>query len=165
MTTLEKIKKEIQKVLDKERDFTSENAKAQAMALMWCLEIIDRYASEECDNDCEHCAYIECPKEPCEDAVSRQAVKDMLNAMPKWSITKDKFACGVDVDEVIDGLEQLPSVQPKAKTGHWIRLPKNGLSGLPWYECSECEKERCIAMLRDFNYCPNCGAEMRGDTE
>ena len=75
MTTLEKIKAEIQKVLDKERDFSTESAKAQAMALMWCLEIIDKYASEECDNDCEHCAYLECPKEPCEDAIE-QYVKE-----------------------------------------------------------------------------------------
>ena len=27
------------------------------------LKIIDKYASEECDNDCEHCAYLECPIE------------------------------------------------------------------------------------------------------
>ena len=47
MTTLEKIKAEIQKVLDKERDFTSENAKAQALALMWVLELIDKYAEQE----------------------------------------------------------------------------------------------------------------------
>ena len=98
MTTLDKIKAEIRKVLDKERDFTSENAKAQAMALMWCLEIIDRYASEECDNDCEHCAYIECPKEPCEDAVSRQAVLEIIKS---HTLTDDYLA-----------VEQLPSVQP-----------------------------------------------------
>ena len=60
MTTLDKIKAEIQKVLDVEGD--SENARVQALALMWVLELIDKYASEECDRDCEHCAYIECPK-------------------------------------------------------------------------------------------------------
>ena len=39
----EQIRAEIQKVLDAERDFTSENARAQAIALSWCLEIIDKY--------------------------------------------------------------------------------------------------------------------------
>ena len=155
MTTLEKIKKEIsenQKVisetlsLDKENEFY--NGKWAGFEL--ALAIIDKYASEECDRDCEHCAYLECPKEPCEDAVSRQAV---LKEFEKGT------------ENLYGRIDKLPSVQPKAKTGHWIRLPKNGLSGLPWYECSECEKERCIAMLRDFNYCPNCGAEMKGGAE
>ncbi len=44
MTTIDKIKAEIQKVLDAEPD--TENAKAQALALMWCLEIIDKYAKQ-----------------------------------------------------------------------------------------------------------------------
>ena len=64
MSVLEKIKAEIQKVLDAEGD--SESAKAQALALFWVLELLDKYASEECDRDCEHCAYLECPKEPSE---------------------------------------------------------------------------------------------------
>lgn len=44
---LEQIRAEIQKVLDAERDFTSENAKAQAIALSWCLEIIDKYKGDK----------------------------------------------------------------------------------------------------------------------
>ena len=51
MTTLEKIRAEIQKVLDTERDFTSENAKAQAIALMWVLELFDKYAEQEPSED------------------------------------------------------------------------------------------------------------------
>ena len=46
MTTLERVRAEIQKVLDAERDFTSENAKAQALALSWVLELIDKYAEQ-----------------------------------------------------------------------------------------------------------------------
>ena len=102
MTTLEKIKAEIQKVLDVEGD--SENARAQALALMWVLELIDKYASEECDNDCEHCAYIECPKEPCDDAVSRQAVLYGVNDMFVQDWVRVLFETMV---------KELPSVQPK----------------------------------------------------
>lgn len=47
MTTLEKIKAEIRKMLDRERDFTSENARVQALALVWVLELIDKYAEQE----------------------------------------------------------------------------------------------------------------------
>lgn len=59
-------------------------------------------------------------------------------------------------------LSALPSVKPQEpKTGHWVELPTHeSQSGLPWYECSECNSERCIAVLRDFKYCPNCGAKM-----
>ena len=39
---LEQIKADIQKVLNAE-DFASENAKAQALALMWVLELFDKY--------------------------------------------------------------------------------------------------------------------------
>ena len=54
MTTLEKIRAEIEQLEDvcsKEHGCIAE-----------VLQIIDKYASEECDNDCEHCAYLECPK-------------------------------------------------------------------------------------------------------
>ena len=236
MTTLDKIKAEIQKVLDKERDFTSENAKAQAMALMWCLEIIDKYASEECDRDCEHCAYIECPKddyqtdmdeiaeimkcdadaetkrkmisniltakphyfaekepksckkclyaeetdgshcyecvkgeskfeqEPCEDAVSRQAVLDIIEFEDKWLL--DAKGHNKDTEIVFSGLKtkitDMPSVQPKAKTGRWISREGGGQVLPFWgkYQCSECGE-----CAENNNFCPNCGAEMVGDTD
>lgn len=70
MTTIEKIKAEIRKMLDRERDFTSENARVQALALVWVLELIDKYAEQEptipCDlcgfNTGEFCEYLsECP--------------------------------------------------------------------------------------------------------
>lgn len=51
MTTLERVRAEIQKVLDKERDFTSESAKAQALALFWVLELFDKYAEQEPTDD------------------------------------------------------------------------------------------------------------------
>lgn len=43
---LKQIRAEIQKVLDTERDFTSENAKAQAIALFWVLELFDKYEKQ-----------------------------------------------------------------------------------------------------------------------
>ena len=46
-SVIEQIRDEIQKVINAERDFTSENAKAQAIALSWCLEIIDKYTKGE----------------------------------------------------------------------------------------------------------------------
>lgn len=59
MTTLERIRAEIEQIKPYDLPYdkrTPENIRDMA------LEIIDKYASEECDRDCEHCAYIECPK-------------------------------------------------------------------------------------------------------
>ena len=56
MTTLEKIRAEM---VEKWNDPCAK----EHGCLDEVLEIINKYASEECDNDCEHCAYLECPKD------------------------------------------------------------------------------------------------------
>ena len=44
---VEDIKTEIEKPLREERFFDTDTAKAQAIALKWCLEIIDKHISGE----------------------------------------------------------------------------------------------------------------------
>ena len=176
MTTLEKIRAEI---ADLEEYLFDMNNTIGYAAVWNCLDIIDKYASEECDNDCEHCAYLECPKEPCEecdyseivdweqdtktgkakpiywcerhkepceDAVSRQAVLEILES---HTLTNDYLA-----------IEQLPSVQPKAKTGRWKRVSfdKYKFHADYVYECENCKEHA----FQNWDYCPNCGADMRG---
>lgn len=46
--------------------------------------------------------------------------------------------------------------KPELKTGKWIRLT-NDLA-----QCSECEDYIDNAISCGYNYCPNCGADMRG---
>ena len=135
MTTLEKIRAEIYEHAE-QMHFNGEFY----IKVDEVLKIIDKYASEECDNDCEHCAYIECPKEPCEDAVSRQAV---LKEFEKGT------------ENLYGRIDKLPSVQPKAKTGHWIEREVRG--DLALY-CSECEAG--LDVYYHYSFCPNCGAKM-----
>lgn len=53
---------------------------------------------------------------------------------------------------------KLPSIQPKAKMGHWIYR----VVGIYRYaSCSECNKMQ----VDESNYCPNCGVRMEGETE
>ena len=64
MTTIEKIRAEITEKINHYEHFSSSNT---AHGLEMALDILDKYEtklepSEECDNDCEHCAYLECPK-------------------------------------------------------------------------------------------------------
>ena len=62
---------------------------------------------------------------PCEDAISRQAVLDIVNN-----------PLNIRLDEIIKGL---PSVKPQEpKTGHWIE--EDMFDGDVAYRCSECNE-------------------------
>ena len=78
----------------------------------------------------------------------------------------------LNIHGVIDAVDNdncdriISMLKTEQMTGHWVELPTHeSQSGLPWYECSECNSERCIAVLRDFKYCPNCGAKMAESEE
>ena len=89
-------------------------------------------------------------QEPCEDAVSRQAVKDLYCriCMEQNICYRSKENC-----EDLKLFDNLPSVQPKAKTG---RREYNDI--YDHYLCGNCK-----TIVVDYdNYCPNCGAEMKG---
>lgn len=50
------------------------------------------------------------------------------------------------------------AIQADAVQGEWIR---HELFGNPWFTCSECNYHG----RNDFNFCPNCGARMKGGAE
>ena len=85
--------------------------------------------------------------EPCEDCISRQAVDELSKELVHTTRDKADFLCNF-----WEGLQKLPPVTPKEKTGHWIFdeiLDRH-------YYCSECK-----SMGVDYwDYCPNCGARM-----
>lgn len=96
-------------------------------------------------------------QQPCDDCISRQAVLRILkNNRYRFNISQEGNCEGIVLwseklikDDACKEIEQLPSVTPKEKTGHWIRT-KDG------FECSECS---CISRsLADF--CQYCGASM-----
>ena len=94
-------------------------------------------------------------QEPCEDAISRQAVRHILNHEVKMPIKVWK--------KVFELVDDLPSVTPQPKTGHWEQY------GNFWedkFKCSECGKEQPKILCGEriighwSDYCPNCGAKM-----
>lgn len=92
-----------------------------------------------------------------EDCISRQAAIDAL--------TKTSGIRG----DTLKALYDLPSVNPRPKTGHWIGhrehcenlgVMPSGLGAYEW--CSNCD---CGIDVREwhrnnYNYCPNCGCRM-----
>ncbi len=89
------------------------------------------------------------------DLISRQSAIDEANAwlLDCFNVPKQNRSCGL-----IRRLEDLPSAQPERKKGKWIK----------YRYCSCCEWDK-----KDFdiysgwaeNYCPNCGADMRGEQD
>ena len=93
MTTIEKIRSKIQEALDAEGD--SESAKAQALALFWVLELIDKYAEQE----------------PCDDVVSREAVLQ--------AVSEGCFELRGVYGRCEELINALPSVRPQEQTKKW----------------------------------------------
>lgn len=84
-------------------------------------------------------------QKPCEDAVSRRAVYEILN---------DAYFLKLDEGAALqESVRQLPSVTPQQKIGRWIEhFDESG----KWYECDQCHTD----WGGSVNYCPNCGAKM-----
>ena len=90
-------------------------------------------------------------REPCSDAISRQAVLEIVEREQNKG-------------DALSEIEKLPSVNPQ-KSGKWI-IDKEVTFG-EWkdtkkYKCSECGIHVGVF---NSNFCPNCGADMRGGAE
>ena len=64
------------------------------------------------------------------------------------------------LDISITTIKELPSAQPERKKGKWIDMESMDEWYGHTYQCSSCGEE---AMSWDF--CPYCGAYMRGDSD
>lgn len=108
-------------------------------------------------------------QQPCEDVVSRAEIIHTLNTMDRY-VADELTLCDTDkkypknevfiVDDVYELIaENLPSVQPQPKRGRWkYVVDKTG----HWvWECNDCVWQQRFAT----NYCPDCGADMRGEDE
>lgn len=100
------------------------------------------------DWDCNH---VQCRKGA--DTISRQAVLRVLNRNMSngfYDYNHDWWDPTIDM-EAINEIKALPSTQKK---GHWIDEGTN-------YACSECHRGCWV----NSNYCPWCGADMRGEDD
>lgn len=103
----------------------------------------------------------DCPLEElteCEDAVSREEVLKLFP--PNHSI------CLFDLKQLYEAIQTLSSVMPERKPGKW--LPDNNNYYVERFICSKCggnyKVDTCMGRP-DWNFCPNCGADMRGEQD
>ena len=90
-------------------------------------------------------------QEPCEDAISRQAVDEIKELMTD---TNGDTVYAVRMSDI----RQLSSVNPQPKTGHWIWE----LEDWNKWICSECgwSKRTDVHVRLGYDFCPSCGARM-----
>lgn len=99
-----------------------------------------------------------------DDLISRQAAIDyLLDAL--CDLDEADY---VDKEFIEEELKRVPSVQPKQKAGRWIYTDTIG--GMRFYGCLNCDNQEkdCIANEHEiqwYNYCPNCGAKMKRESE
>ena len=95
----------------------------------------------------------EVAKEPCDDAISRQAVLDLIEHYNSDGLGSVFYGYQEGV-KFADAVNKLPSVTPLPKTGHWIKTNINGQHRITCSCCGYTEPE-----YRSYirNFCPNCG--------
>jgi len=90
------------------------------------------------------------------DCISRQMLLEYIHGEPVGRLLCDKYN--------LDGLiEQFPSAQPERK-GRWIKLDMH--AHLADHKCTACGQECYVPTCMGepmYTYCPNCGADMRGE--
>lgn len=101
-------------------------------------------------DDAKSCAIHKAIKalsaEPCRDYISRQAV---LNEMERRHQEGDTITKGF--------IKSLPPVNPTRPKGEWLFTEIIN----DYYVTGQCS--RCTQRNRIDNFCPNCGADMRGE--
>ena len=100
----------------------------------------------------------------CEDCISKKAVLNLTKELRFDSVKGMEDYCYRCISPY--DVEDLPSVQPKAKVGHWIEY-KGRDERDNFYICSECGRAInviCGEILEMYPYC-HCGAKMEGATE
>lgn len=107
-------------------------------------------------------AVVKKMQEPCEDCVKREDVK---SGMIKYGF----LAPDMTVTEFV---EDLPSVTPKPKTGHWIEVDIRNCHAT--LKCSVCDRvikptftygEYSYEDIKEWYPFCHCGADMRGDAD
>lgn len=94
--------------------------------------------------------------EPCEDAISRQAIRYLsydISEIDGEHYKEPHYV--VDFDDI----EKLPSVQPIRPHGHWILVSDKTPGG--YWKCSECLMHKRMPSGRLDSFCSCCGADMR----
>lgn len=70
---------------------------------------------------------------------------------------------------IVEDIEAPPPAQPERKKGEWI-YGEHDIAMCDGYWCDQCGffvpwdyKHKFIDFIKDYHWCPSCGADMRGE--
>lgn len=97
-------------------------------------------------------------------AIGKEFLLRVLDDMDIVGKDREKYSWGLGlVESCINDIKMLPSAQPERKKGKWIGNKRH-------QSCSVCGMTYCVPDGTDgeldmtfYNFCPNCGAEMKGE--
>lgn len=93
-----------------------------------------------------------------EDLISRQKAVDAIFELSDKVANEMLF-----IDAIVDEIENIPSAEPERKKGGWIKEYWNSEHTR---KCSACNITQTVTIYKgkvNFNFCPYCGADMRGE--
>ena len=95
--------------------------------------------------------------ETCENAISRQAVFDIVDSYSESQSNVEDVT-----QDIISDIMALSSVKQESKRGHWIKMPLIEAGQTYSHECSLCGRRILVTDigLSEFPYC-HCGAKMQ----
>ena len=96
-----------------------------------------------------------------DDLISRQAAIKAIEE--EWDECCSEYPATQIIYDTTEAIERLPIIQPKR--GRWISADAI-FGGVPFY-CSECGENTLDTVMGKprWNFCPNCGADMRGEQD
>ena len=100
------------------------------------------------------------------DLIDRQAAIDALDKR----FDKIPMEQTTEILKLRKDLRGLPSIQSEQKRGRWIYGEDE--YGIDGYHCDKCGffvpwdyTHKFINYIEDYNFCPSCGADMRGEQD
>ena len=86
--------------------------------------------------------------------VCKEVVLKAINLIPSADVAEQS-----EIDSIVQTVVALERMGNKRKRGEWQKKEKRGaMTTHTEYHCSECQ----TIMGARWNYCPNCGTDMRG---
>ena len=106
-----------------------------------------------------------------DNLISRQAAIDALEEERKYLLARGQYGAeDVLVHHALNVIDELPSAEPERKKGEWVPniMDFFGMKATIGMKCSVCGEDALVADGGDevlSNFCPNCGADMRGEED